>query len=40
MSTPEERSGRIRIGVDWAAVLLAGIFVLLAALGVLPAIPW
>ncbi|QWF84094.1 hypothetical protein HUW46_07538 [Amycolatopsis sp. CA-230715] len=29
-----------RVGVDWAAVALAGVFVVLAAFGVLPAIPW
>ncbi|BCK59232.1 hypothetical protein [Nocardia wallacei] len=29
-----------RIGVDWWAVLVAGVFVLLAVADVLPTIPW
>ncbi|WP_198037214.1 hypothetical protein [Nocardia sp. BMG51109] len=29
-----------RIGVDWWAVIVAGVVVLLAVAGVLPKIPW
>jgi hypothetical protein len=29
-----------RIGVDWWAVVVTGVFVVLAVAGVLPRIPW
>ncbi|WP_280264308.1 hypothetical protein [Nocardia wallacei] len=41
MSEPgPQRSVWERIGVDWWAVLVAGVFVLLAVAGALPRIPW
>ncbi|MCX4096363.1 hypothetical protein [Nocardia sp. alder85J] len=34
------RSVFARIGVDWWAVAVTGVFVVLAVAGVLPRIPW
>jgi hypothetical protein len=30
----------LNIGVDWWAIIVAGVFVVLAVAGVLPKIPW
>ncbi|WP_276313824.1 hypothetical protein [Solihabitans fulvus] len=41
MSAPEsQRRAKFRISTDWAAVIVAGVFVLAAVFGVLPKIPW
>ena len=37
---PERESGLARLGADWIAVIVAGILVVLAGLGLLPAIPF
>ncbi len=36
----EQRSALARIGVDWWAVIVAGVVTLAAVAGVLPKIPW
>ncbi|WP_165310778.1 hypothetical protein [Microbacterium protaetiae] len=36
---PQPRQ-RLRLGIDWWAVILAGVFVVLAATGLLPTIGW
>ena len=38
MGSPSDRPPATRIGADWAAVIVAGVLVLLAATGLLPAI--
>jgi hypothetical protein len=35
-----DKQGFARIGVDWWATIVAGVFVLLAVFDVLPKIPW
>ncbi|MFI9389061.1 hypothetical protein [Kutzneria sp. NPDC052558] len=37
-SSPERGNPLARIGADWAAVIVAGVLVVLAATGLLPAI--
>ncbi|WP_255359893.1 hypothetical protein [Nocardia sp. BMG111209] len=37
---PRRQSVAARIGVDWWAVIVTGVFVVLAVAGVLPRIPW
>jgi hypothetical protein len=37
---PAADTARFPISADWAAVLLAAVFALLAAIGLLPDIPW
>lgn len=40
-ASPPSRSGALaRLGADWIAVIVAGVLVLLAGLGLLPAIPF
>lgn len=39
-ASASEVSGWRRIGVDWWAVIVAGVFVVLAVADVLPKIPW
>lgn len=39
-TTPPETSIFRRVGVDWWAVIVAGVFVLLAVADALPKIPW
>jgi hypothetical protein len=38
MGSPNDRNPVTRIGADWAAVIVGGVLVLLAATGLLPAI--
>ena len=39
-STVAARSPLARLGADWAAVIVAGVLVVLAGLGLLPTIPF
>jgi hypothetical protein len=40
MGSEPNRKTALRLGADWAAVIVAAVLVLLAALGVLPTIPF